>query len=324
MRTVEISHRTIIFTVVFLLGLWFLWEIKQIILLFFIAFLVATALKPLVEVLAKFKIPRALSILIVYVLLFGGFGAVLASIIPPLVDQTQSLVNQLPDYLAKLGIYGIDGRSLGQQIGAVGELPVNLLRLATSVLSNLINLFVVLVLSFYMQLERKSLERRIAFFFGENAPRVQETLNKIETRLGRWVRGEVLLMTIIAVLTYIGLRLLGIQHALPLALLAGFLEVVPNVGPLVSAVPATIVGFTVSPVMGISVIALYFLVQQLENSIIVPKIMQASVGLSPLVTLVALGIGAQIGGIMGAVLAIPMFVVIQVIVRDFFAEKLKL
>ncbi|MBI3289893.1 AI-2E family transporter, partial [Candidatus Microgenomates bacterium] len=120
-----------------------------------------------------------------------------------------------------------------------------------------------------------------------------------------------------------GLRLLGIHFALPLAILAGLLEVVPTVGPLVSAVPAIIVGFTISPIMGISVAALYFLIQQLENSFIVPKVMQKSIGVAPIVTLVVLGVGVEIGGITGAILAMPVFLVVQIALAEFF-PRLKL
>lgn len=321
MRTIEISHRTIVFIISFLLGLWVLWQIKTVLIVLFFAFLVATALRPLADRLSQFKIPRAVSILLIYVLVLGSIIGVFASIIPPLFDQTRSLVDILPKYLNQFGIQNIDEKGIASQLTNIGQLPVDVIRFATGVLSNIFVVFAVLVLAFYIILEHATLDRRLSVFFGDDAVRARNFLHKLEDRLGRWIRGELVLMTIIAVITYIGLRLLGIQFALPLALLAGILEIVPNVGPIISAVPAIVVGFTISPVIGIAVMAFYFLVQQIENGVIVPKIMQASVGLSPLVTLMALGVGAELGGILGAVLAVPLLLVIRVVLEEFFAPK---
>lgn len=321
MRTIDISHRTIIFSVFFLLGLWVLWQIRNIILLVFIAFLLATAFELPLARLTRFGIPRALSIILMYIVFFGVIAGFVASVVPPLVDQTSHFVGNLPRYLTNLGISGIDQKAVSDQLATIGELPANIFKFAASVLSNLVNVIAVLVLTFYLLLERGAIDRRLKVWFADDADKMRDILAKIELKLGRWVRGELILMTIIATTTYIGLRLLGVQFALPLALLAGILEIVPNVGPVVAAIPAILVGFTVSPILGFSVAALYFLIQQLENIVIVPKIMQASVGLSPLVTLIALGVGAELGGIMGAVLAIPVFLVVQVLIAEFFKGK---
>lgn len=320
MRTIEISHRTVIFTVLFLISLWVLWQIRTVVLALFIAFLLATALNPPVNRLTKFKIPRALSILIIYLLLIGAIFGVAASIIPPLVDQTSVLVSRLPEYLNSFGVTGIDQKLVSEQLANIGKLPANVLQFVISIFSNIISVFIVLVLTFYLLLEWGHLDNRLAFLFGQDGERAKNFLSQLERRLGGWVRGELILMTIIGSLTYVGLRLLGIHFALPLAILAGLLEVVPNVGPLLSAIPAVVIGFTISPVMGISVAALYFLIQQAENSFIAPKVMQKSVGIAPLVTLITLAVGAELGGIMGAILAVPILLLAQVAIGEFFGD----
>lgn len=322
MRTIDISHRTVIFTVVFLLGLWVLWQIRNIILLLFVAFLLATAFEPLVNKLSRTRLPRPISIILIYIVFLGTLAGLIVSVVPPLIDETGHFVSNLPEYLDRIGVGTFDRAAIADQIAKLGELPVNLFRLVSSVFSNMINVIAVFILAFYLLLGRASLDRRLKAIFGDDSERARSLLSRVESRLGQWVRGELILMTIIALATYIGLRLLGVQFALPLAILAGILEIVPNVGPIIAAVPAVLVGFTVSPVLGFSVAALYFLIQQLENLVIVPKVMQASIGLSPLVTLVALGIGAELGGVMGAVLAIPVFLVVQVIALEFFKGKL--
>lgn len=323
MRTIEISHRTIVFTVLFLIGLWVIWQIKQVLLLLLLAFLVATALKPVVDRLTRLKFPRPLAILLTYIAMVGVFAGVLISIITPLIDQTTALVRELPRYFAQFGFQGINQDAIGNQLANLGEVPANVFRFVSSIFSNIINVIAVLVLAFYLLLEWGKLDRRLALLFGDSSARAKQFLDKLEIQLGAWVRGELALMLIIAVFTYIGLRILGINFALPLALLAGILEIVPNIGPIVAAVPAIIIGFTISPIMGGAVAALYFLIQQLENSVIVPKVMERSVGLSPLIVLLAIGIGLEFGGIMGAVLAVPAVLIIRVTYREFLGELKK-
>ena len=143
----------------------------------------------------------------------------------------------------------------------------------------------------------------------------------MEKKLGGWVRAQGALMLIIGLVSYFGLRLLGIDFALPLALLAGVLEVVPNVGPTLAAVPAVLAGLAISPLMGLAVAALYFLIQQIENGFILPQIMSRGAGVNPLVAIMALVAGFQLGGVIGAVLAIPLVLLVQVVAAEFFSQK---
>lgn len=151
--------------------------------------------------------------------------------------------------------------------------------------------------------------------------KAEKLILALEKRLGGWVRGQIFLMIIVGLMSYVGLRLLDLDFALPLALIAGFLELVPNIGPTVSMIPAVIVGFASSSIMGLAVIALYFLIQQVENNVIVPRVMQKAVGLHPLVTLVALMIGFKIGGIIGSLLAVPTTIFIRVLVEHFYLSS---
>jgi predicted PurR-regulated permease PerM len=123
-------------------------------------------------------------------------------------------------------------------------------------------------------------------------------------------------MFVVGLSTYIGLRLLGVPYALPLAILAGLLEVIPIVGPIVAAIPAVIIGFGISAVIGVSTIALAFLIQQVENYVFVPAIMNKSVGLSSLVILLSLSVGFRLVGVVGAIVSIPAFLTLQVLARE--------
>lgn len=328
-RTIEISHRTVVFTVLFLVLLWFLAEIWPILVGLFISVLLMTALNPIVDRLERLRIPRGLAIVLIYLGLLTVFVMGISGVVPPLIDQTSTLVNRLPQIFDELGVWlegvgisGVDGNLIASQISQVGTIPANLVRFTLALFSNLVAVFAVLIIAFYLLLERKNLENYLLILFGEGGEkRAKSFIDKLEAKLGGWVRGELTLMLIVGFMTYLGLRLLGIPFALPLAILAGILEIVPNIGPIISAVPAVVLGLTISPLMGLAVAALYFLVQQLENSIIVPKVMQKVVGVNPLVTIISLAIGFKLAGALGAILAVPIVLTIQVTAVEIFSSK---
>jgi predicted PurR-regulated permease PerM len=150
---------------------------------------------------------------------------------------------------------------------------------------------------------------------------ISEIIDKLEEKLGGWARGELILMTIIGTLTYTGLSLLGIPFALPLAILAGIFEIIPIIGPTVSAIPSVIIGFSISPIVGVAAASLAFLIQQVENYVFVPKIMQKSVGVNPIVTLLSLAIGFRLSGVLGGLIAVPVVISIQVFLKEYLASK---
>lgn len=324
-KKIEISHRTIIFTVFFLIFLWFLWQIKQIIIGLFIALVLMAAINPAVDRMEKIKIPRVLGIVFIYVLIFAVVGLVIAGIIPPLVDQTSTFISRAPEFIESLGIPAIDPRIIESQIGLLGSVPANLVKISVTIFTNLVTIFALLVITFYLLLERRNLNRYLHILFGGDGERKAEKfIDEVEKKLGGWVRAQLTLMVIIGVMSYLGLRLLGIDFALPLALLAGIFEVIPNIGPVVSAIPAVLAGLAISPLMALAVAALYFLIQQIENSFIVPQVMAKETGINPLITIVSLAIGFKVGGVVGAVLAIPVVLLIQIIASDVFsAERFK-
>lgn len=319
---IEVSHKTIVFTVVFLLSLWVLFQIKDILFLIFIAFILMTALRPFVDWLGWSRIPRVLVILLIYAVFFGFFGVSFAGTIPTLVFQSTKFMQELPTFVEKvLPYWNIDAQSLSQQIAPISE---NILKLTVGIFSNILTTLTVLVFTFYFLLERKNLESLLTGAMGEDAgERVMDALKEIETRLGAWVNGQLFLMALIGTSVYLGLSLLHVEFALPLAIIAGFLEIVPMIGPIVSAIPAVLVALTMSPFLALSVVALYFIIQQIENNIFVPLVLKKSVGLAPVITIFALMIGGRLAGIVGAILAVPVVLVLQVIFHAFLFPSQK-
>jgi len=323
LRKIEISHRTVVFTVFFLLSLWFVYFVRDIILELFVALLLMAVLGPLVDRFTKLRIPRGISVLLSYLLVFGIFSGVVALVIPPLVDQTGSFVTALPGYLSNIGLT----RSLSQDIlnellMRLGSLPGEIIKITFSLFSNIISVLTVLVFAFYMLLARGNFDNSLGLFFGEGKRKeIASIIEAFETRLGGWARGELLLMFTVGFATFIGLSLMGIPFALPLSILAGVLEIIPFLGPVVAAIPSMIIGFGMSPLAGFGVIAMAFLIQQVENYVLVPKIMEKSVGVSPIVVLVALAIGARIAGVTGMIVSVPSVIALQILAKKYLVQE---
>jgi predicted PurR-regulated permease PerM len=158
-------------------------------------------------------------------------------------------------------------------------------------------------------------------FSGHQEKKVTLVITDIENSLGRWVRGQITLSLIVGFLVYIGLTALGVPSALPLALIAGIFEIVPIIGPTISAIPSILIALALSPILALATAALYFVIQQLENNLIVPTVMSRAVGVNPLITIIALLIGAKLAGIMGVIISVPVVVIIKIIIRDLVITK---
>ena len=316
MQKIEISHRTIVFIIAFLALLWALYQIRGVILLAFIGVILMSALNPGVDWLERWRVPRVVTILLFYILIIAGVSGVVAILIPPLVEQTSKLIAVTPQLLSRWGWLRVDSTVLIQQLGSV---PSNVLRLAVGAVNNVIVVFTLLVFTFYLMMERRNLKHHLRVAFGSDGEaKAEKFVDDIEKELGRWIRGQLFNMTLVGILCYLGLRLLGVEFALPLAILAGLFEIIPNMGPIVSMIPAIILALATAPTLALGVAALYFAVQQLQAQIITPKVMQQAVGFNPLVTMLGLMGGFALGGLAGAILALPVILVAQVSVKTWY------
>ncbi len=325
---VSITYKTIIFTLLTIIGFIFFFLIRDILLAVFIAFLVMTALNPSVTWLEKKKIPRKIAIFVVYALVITVFVFIGFLVIPPLGSQlayfTKTFtVPELPAFLKNMQFSVSDLSSLASYVGSsVGSVW----QVVTSTFSGMFFVFTLLVMSFYLLIERKTLHKKVVWMFElKDAERVlKQFLDGIEVQLGGWIRGQVALMIIIGVITYVGLMLLGIPFALPLAVIAGLLEIFPNVGPTLSAIPAFFIAwFMVNPGMAMAVIVFYTILQQIENNVMVPKIMKSAADVEPLASIVLILIGFKLGNVVGALLAIPLYIVLRFALRMYMKETRK-
>jgi len=319
---VEISHRTIIFAFFFILAMLVLWQIKSILFSLLIAFIIMSALKPLVNRLVNRGIPRLISSIVVFFVFLVAFVLLVFLALPPLINETILLIKNLPYYINLVfpnQNLNFDFNFISQQLVSVTNSFFQILK---AFFSNLVFLISTLFFSYYLILEENVIKKLVIKFIDEkDASFISNLFEKVEKRLGNWFWGEIWLMSIVGAFTYIGLLLLQMPYALPLAVLAGLLEVVPNLGPTISAIPALIIGLSRSPFLFFANLSLYFIVQQLENNLIVPLVMKKAVNLNPLVTLLSLLIGGNIAGFLGILLAVPITLTVETILMEMNKKK---
>lgn len=323
-QKIEISYKTILFIAAFIASLAILWQIRSIITLFFVGFIFMEILNPMVSRLEKFKIPRQLAIILLYLFLIAFIALTVAGLIPGLVAQTSALISSLPSIIGNINIFGLRVEMIdwSSQIQLLQNVPGEIAKIAISLFSNIFSGFVMMVVTFYLLMERKNIPNYFSKLIGEpGREKASKILDILDIRLGHWVGAELLLMLIIGILSYIGYVILGLNYALPLALIAGLLEIVPNIGPLITTFFAAMIGLTVSPLTGLLTIIWALIVHQSENNFITPKIMKETMGLHPLITIFSIVIGAKLGGIGGALLAVPIYLIVETCIKVLSEKK---
>ncbi|HEX7542917.1 MAG TPA: AI-2E family transporter [Patescibacteria group bacterium] len=316
-QKIEISAKTIIFTIGSILLLAVIWLIKDLIFSLFIAFIIAGALRQPVDFLEKKGIHRSISSFIVYFVFVFTIFYLFVLIIPPLAGEIIILFKNLPNIITKVSPTLSSNLNLSFLSNNIPSLANGTIDLIKTAFSNVIFVTSTLFFGFYFLLEKNLAQRLLGNFFDDmELNKFNLISERAQKRMSGWFWGEIILMIVVGLLTYVGLSLMGMKYALALAVLSGLLEVVPNLGPITAAIPAFFIGLSQSYVSGLSMIALYLTVQQLENNLIVPFVMKKAVGIHPIVTLIALIIGGKLSGIMGVILAIPTTIFLETILIE--------
>jgi putative heme transporter len=313
------------------IGVYLAWQLRQLIILAFLAVLFAAALHGPTRFFERLGWPRILSVLVVYLLLIGVFAGVIAVIFPPLIEQAVGLADDAPQIVTELReratgfIDSVGGPGTGNDVvdaitnGAAEVSPDwgALVRLPLTVAGILLNVVLVLFLSILILLERDNARGWFMRFIAkEDQPLAQEVSVNALAKLGAYVRGQLLIMTITGVGTFIGMVLLGVPFAFPLSLLAFIGEAIPMAGAFIAGGPIVLIALLQSPLTGLLMLIWLVVMQQLQGFIVVPIIQGRAVSLSPVVVLLSVLAGASLGGIVGAIIAIPVVAVADVVIRD--------
>lgn len=335
-RTIEISSSTILRTIFILLLLWFFYLIRDILVLVFLALIIVSAIDPIVDWCQKKRIPRSLAVLVIYILVIAIIGTAISFLVAPLGSEIRGLGENFPALVEKLSGYFNVARdyaashNLQQQISnfsssitdRFSQVGTNIFSGTISFIGGVLSFLVVLSVAFYMSVQEKGVKKFFASISpDEHGEYVMGLVDRIQFKMGRWLLGQMALMVIIFAIDYVGLLFIGAPYALVLAILAGLLEIVPYVGPIVSAIVAASISFLHGPVTGLLVLALFALAQQLEGYVIAPLVMKKAVGLNPVVVILALLIGAKLGGVMGVIIAVPIATVISEVAGDLVRKR---
>lgn len=304
----------------------FLWDLRSILIALFIAYILMAALSPAVDFFVSRKMKRGLAVSLIFIALVSGILTLVLPLVPFVIGQTTALIDNFPFYLERTGSFlGLAPESfnLGFLIRSEADLlGKNVLTLTTKAFSGIFSLFTTLIVGFYLLIDRDKLRDSFSGIFGnENKSKVFNTIQEVDFKLGSWVRGQLVLSLCVGMASWIGLTLLSVPFALPLAIIAGIFETLPIIGPIISAVPAVIIAFTISPQLALGVVLLYTGIQLLENNILVPQIMKHAVGLNPVIIILAVTAGSSLLGIVGALLSIPVILVFSVVLKQYRQEK---
>lgn len=336
-QTITISTGTIIRSILILLVLGFLYLIRDVLAMFFAALFLAALIDPFADYLERMRIPRGLAALIVYVIGLVLLAGAIILVVPPVLAEIQNFSSFFAPFFPEVGSGQIDYASLFsweaatenlQQLvdtirgaGVSAAVP-ELLELGSTAFGAVAAIVVVLILAFFLVAEKTALVKAIAFVApAEYQPFVMQVSGKMRERLGAWLRGQLLVMFAVFMLTYIALSVIGVPYAIILALIAGLLEIIPFIGPWLSAIPGVILALTLSPLHALLTAASYLLIQMMENNILVPKIMQKVSGLNPIISLLAVLIGWRVGGIVGVVLSLPLVMAASVFLAEIFRNR---
>jgi predicted PurR-regulated permease PerM len=316
---------------------WALWEVRGALLLIYISALIAIGLSPLVNELERNRllrqrVPRWAAILVIYVCIIAALVAIAAMVIPAVVMQARDLAREFPRLLHQGQQWLIDHGVLTREISAAEAVQQTapsaaqdtlglVANAVLGVIGGVFGLITVLVLAFYLLVDSSALILVfLRLFPREKRAQVNDACRRVTKKISAWLGGQLLLGGIIGSTAALGLYLMGVPFFWVLALIAGIGEMIPIVGPILSAVPAVVVALSVKPTLALAVIVFFIAQQQLENHLLVPKIMQRQVGISPVFIIIALLIGGSLLGVIGAILAVPTAAILQVLLEETLSE----
>ena len=302
---------------------WALWEVRDALMLVYISALVAIGLSPLVNAIERKRLMRQQ---------VPRWAAIL--VIPPIVTQARGLVMELPRLLHQGQQWLINRGLLTREISAQEAVQQTaggggaqdtiglIVGAAVGFVGGIFGVITILVLAFYLLVDSNSLVNVfVRLFPREKRDKVEHACRRVTSKVSAWLGGQLLLGAVIGSTAALGLFLMGVPFFYVLALIAGIGEMIPIVGPILSAIPAIAVALSVKPALALGVIAFFFAQQQLENHILVPRIMQRQVGISAVFVIIALLIGGSLLGVIGAILAVPTAAILQVLLQELMDDN---
>jgi predicted PurR-regulated permease PerM len=331
LNTLNISTQTIVKVVAVGLATALFFKIWEILAALFLAIVLSAALEPTLLWMERHKIKRFISVPGIYLLVLATIFAVSYAILPTLFDEISILAQDFPQKVSDVteAIFGsallTNIEFLAPAIDEVfitlrerlAEAVPNIFKFITAIFGGLLSFFLVMIFSFYLSLRKNEVERSLlALMPHKHRDYAGDLFRRIQRRMGRWVQGMFFLSTFIGVSTYIILLVLGVEFALTLAIIAGVLEIVPFLGPIITTVLLVLIASTQSITLALIVAVLFIILQQIESALVAPSVMSRAIGISPILIILAVFAGAQLAGIWGVIISIPLAAALAELFKD--------
>src|SRR3989338_8653498 len=316
----EISVGTVLKIAAVIIALSLLYLTRDILVILFLAVIIASAVYFMSGTLERYRVPRLIGVLAIYLVGVVFFSLVLYLIIPPIVDEIKQLAVVLPDYYeiaarqifkTTSGIspdYAKNAQNILLNFGEkIKEFTSGIFNIASALFGSAVSFVAIIVIYFYLSIQKKGVEDFLRLIIPRDREEYAiDVWTRVEKKLGRWLQGQIVLALIMGAMVFVGLTLVGVPYALLLGVIAGILEIVPIAGPILSALVGVSMAVLISPFLALLTLIFYIIVQQTENHILVPILMKKATALNPVVVIVALLVGAKLGGGLGMLIAVPL------------------
>lgn len=345
---IHISNGTIARVILFVLGIWLIYYLRDLMVILLTAIVFASAIEPATKWFMKYKIPRVAAVLLVYMTVVGFLFGLFYFFIPPILDEAVGFFATVPQYIDAMsstgsfasntiqsskevvsGVDAVQGFSIQELVldlrSSISNVSEGFLRALNTIFGGIFSLILILVFSFYFAVQEKGISDFLKIITPDKHEKYIVGLwKRSQIKIGRWMQGQVLLAVIIGVLTYLGLTIFGVPYALLLAVIAALFELIPIFGPILASIPAIAVAFGSVDgglTLALMVAGLYLIIQQFENHLIYPLVVKKVVGVPPILVIIALIVGAKLAGFLGIILSVPIAAVLQEVVDDIQKEK---
>ncbi len=343
--SVNITSGTILRTLLFILLFIILYFFRDLVLIILTAVVLASAIEPITKWFMKYKIPRVLAVILIYISFFIFCAGIFIIFLPVVLDEIFAFIVMLPNYINAIELWNpiaqsgflspttVEGLSSGF---SVADLIVGVRDVVTNTFSSfwqtinnifggLFSFILILVFSFYFAVQEAGITSFLRIITPlKHEEYVIDLWRRSQLKIGLWMQGQLLLAVLIGTFVYLGLMILGIKYALLLAILSAFAELIPLFGPILAAIPAILIAFADGGLtMGLLVLGFFVIIQQFENHLIYPLVVKKVVGVPPLMVILALMVGAQLAGFLGILIAVPIAAVLMEFFSDIEKDKKK-
>ncbi len=323
-----------------------LYILRDLALILLTSVVLASATEPMTKWFMRYKMPRVIAVIFIYLAFFVLLIGIFYVFLPPLLNEMSGLLSSFPQYLQSFSFFGSgytsndflnnqqfieqfsNQFSLTEAVSQIRNAATNisggLFQSLSAVFGGIASFILIIVISFYLSVQEKGIENFLRLVTPlRDEKYVVNLWQRSQMKIGRWMQGQLLLGLIVGVLVYLGLTILGVNYALLLAVLAALFEIIPLFGPILASIPAIALGFVDSFSLGLMVVGLYVIIQQFENHLIYPLVVRKVVGVSPILVIISLVVGAKLAGFLGILLAVPVAAALMEFADDIQRKKIE-